>query len=199
MSTSVPQRSDVSSAITRQPEGAGPFSRLPASLSPELSLLHYYALSSLLLGPAFLFALVPRFFRFRTMRYEVDDEGITMRWGLLFRREISLTYARIQDIHLSSNFVERWLGLARIQVQTASGSAKAELTIEGLPHAPAIRDFLYSRMRGARDLHAAAGPDGATSLGEHALAELTETLREVAAEIRGLREALPAREEAPHG
>jgi putative membrane protein len=47
-----------------------------------------------------------------------------MRWGILFRREISLTYARIQDIQLSSNLVERWLGLAKIQLQTASGSSR---------------------------------------------------------------------------
>jgi putative membrane protein len=55
-----------------------------------------------------------------------------MRWAYLFRREVSLTYARIQDLHLVSNVIERWLGLGRIQVQTASGSAEAEMTIEGL-------------------------------------------------------------------
>jgi putative membrane protein len=85
---------------------------------------------------------------YRSLRYEVDAEGITMRWGVLFRREVSLTYARIQDIHLSSNVVERWLGLARVQLQTASGSASAEMTIEGIRDVDAMRDFLYSRMRG---------------------------------------------------
>ena len=53
-----------------------------------------------------------------------DEEGISVRWGILFRREINLTYARIQDIHLRSNFIERWLNLARIEVQTASGRGK---------------------------------------------------------------------------
>jgi uncharacterized membrane protein YdbT with pleckstrin-like domain len=74
-----------------------------------------------------------------------------MRWGILFRREVSLTFARIQDIHLTSNFVERWLGLGKIQVQTASGSAKAEMTVEGVLQYAALRNFLYERMRGARD------------------------------------------------
>src|SRR3712207_2876314 len=96
--------------------------RLPLLHRPHSNLMTYYILSSLLLGPGFIFALVPLYFRYRTVRYEIDDEGITMRWGILFRREISLTYARIQDIHLSSNFVERWLGLAKLQVQTASGN-----------------------------------------------------------------------------
>jgi uncharacterized membrane protein YdbT with pleckstrin-like domain len=159
----------------------------PATLAPHRSLLTYYALASLLAGPAFVFVLLPLYFRFRTLRYEVDAEGITMRWGVLFRREISLTYARIQDIHLSSNVVERWLGLAKIQVQTASGSASAEMTIQGLREFEAIRDFLYGRMRGSRDHAAAAHADGAQALSPAALEELTATLREVAAEVRALR------------
>jgi putative membrane protein len=166
------------------------FTALPVTLSPDRSLLRYYLLASLMLGPFFPFALVPYYLRFRSMRYHVDEEGITMRWGVLFRREISLTYARVQDIHLSSNFVERWLGLARIQVQTASGSASAEMTIEGLKEFQAIRDFLYSRMRGARD------PDtGSAVVSQPSVAggpdELTEALRAVAAEVRALRESLP--------
>lgn len=119
-----------------------------------------------------------------------------MRWGILFRREIILNYARIQDIHLRSNLVERWLGLARILVQTASGSAAAEITIEGLKEFEAVRDFLYSKMRGVKDAvkrispgaaHPAESPaalDGATG------AELAVVLREAASELRAIRKSL---------
>ena len=65
-----------------------------------------------------------------------------MRWGILFRREVSLTYRRIQDIHLRSGILQRWLGLADILVQTASGSAGAEMTIEGLQEYEQVREFL---------------------------------------------------------
>ena len=130
------------------------FTTLPATRRPDPALLTYYALGSILLGPFFFVYLLPSYFKYRSLRYTVEDEGITMRWGILFRREISLTYARIQDIHLSSNFLERWLGIAKIQIQTASGSSSAEMTIEGLREYGAVRDFLYGRMRGARD-HAA--------------------------------------------
>ena len=108
---------------------------------PDASLMSYYVLASLAAGPFFLFVLIPLYFRYHTMRYRFTDEGVTMRWGVLFRREINLTYARIQDIHLRSNFVERWLGLARVEVQTASGSSGAEMTLEGLLEFEAIRDF----------------------------------------------------------
>lgn len=116
---------------------------------PHSSLLVYYVLQSLLLGPLFPVLLVPLYFRYHTLRYTFDDQGVTMRWGVLFRREISLTYTRLQDIHLASNIVERWLGLARIELQTASGSAKAEMTLEGLPEFAQVRDALYLKMRGA--------------------------------------------------
>lgn len=169
------------------------FPELPVTLEPDPALLHYYALSSLVLGPFFFVLLIPRYFRYRTLRYEVDAEGITRRWGILFRREISLTYARIQDIHLSSNVIERWLGLARVQVQTASGSSGAEMTVEGLRDFEAMRDFLYSRMRGAREPgRTAAASAASAALASGTSAELAGVLREIAAEVRALRAGLPA-------
>lgn len=147
---------------------------------PSPALLRYYFLTSLLLGPLFFLMLIPLYFRYHTMRYTFDGEGISMRWGILFRREITLTYARIQDIHLTSNLIERWLRLARIQIQTASGSASAEMTLEGLHEFEHVRDFLYSKMRGVKETPQ-KGDDLATILAE------------VAQELRGVREALEKR------
>jgi len=157
---------------------------------PHRNLLLYYFLQSLLLGPLFPALLIPRFFRFRTLRYRFDDEGVSMSWGALFRREISLTYARLQDIHLTSNFVERRLGLARLALQTAAGSAAAEMTIEGLQDFDELRDFLYSRMRGSRE-----APAKVTAQMAHGtpIGEAVAALREATAELRALREELAAR------
>ena len=177
--------------------GATFLSALPVRLTPHRNLLIYYVLSSLLLGPAFIFILVPHYFRYATLRYDIDDEGIRMRWGILFRREVSLTYARIQDIHLASNVVERWLGLGKIQVQTASGNASAEMTIEGVRELEALRDFLYTRMRGARD------PGGTRVTGEvlpgdaAASKELLAALAATASEMRAIRKLVESRLSPP--
>jgi putative membrane protein len=168
------------------------FSQLPSVLYPHPNLIAYYSLSSLLAGPGFPILLALRYFKFRTLRYELDEEGITVRWGILFRREVSLTYARIQDIHLSSNVLERWLGLAKIQVQTASGSSKAEITIEGFQDFEAMRNFLYSKMRGTQDPTSPATRDATRPLTAGEVDALTSTLREVAAEVRALRLGLGA-------
>jgi len=150
---------------------------------PSPSLFKYYVLSSFVAGPFFFIPLLYLYFRYHTMRYDFDEEGISMRWGILFRREITLTYARIQDIHLTSNVLERWLGLARIQIQTASASASAEMTLEGLHEFEGVRDFLYSKMRGVRPQQGAAAPQD----------DLTAALREVAAALRDVRAALEKR------
>lgn len=154
---------------------------------PAKELMTYYVLSSCLLGPLFFIPLIYLHFRYRTMRYEFDEEGISMSWGILFRRQITLTYARIQDIHLTSNIVERWLKLARIQIQTASASASAEMTLEGLHEFERVRDFLYTRMRGVRGAAASTTAAPAVANPEN---DLAAALREVAAELRAVRESL---------
>jgi putative membrane protein len=125
---------------------------------PHPALWRYYILSAIAAGPGVLFALPYLYFRYHTLRYRFDEEGIHMRVGILFRREVNLTYARIQDIHLRSNLIQRWFGLANVQIQTASGSAGAELVIEGFKEFEAIRDFLYTRMRGYQAQTHARGP-----------------------------------------
>jgi uncharacterized membrane protein YdbT with pleckstrin-like domain len=165
---------------------------------PHRDLWRYYLLSCLAFPPAFPFVVLPMYFRYHTMRYKFTSEGISMRWGILFRREIIIHYARIQDIHLRSNIVERWLGLARILVQTASGNASAEMTIEGIKEFEAVRDFLYARMRGVKEPVRAAPTAGAhtTPAAAHD-GELAAALREVAQELRATRAALEARS-GPH-
>ena len=117
---------------------------------PDPALLRFYLVASLFTGPGFPIAALVSYFRYYTLKYKFDDDGISMSWGILFRREINLTYRRIQDIHVSRNIIQRWMGLANVAIQTASGSAGPEMTIEGILEFDALRDFLYSKMRGAR-------------------------------------------------
>jgi membrane protein YdbS with pleckstrin-like domain len=115
---------------------------------PHPALWTYYIIRAILTGPGLVILLPYLYFRYHTLRYRFDEEGIHMKVGILFRRETNLTYSRIQDIHLRSGILQRWLGLANVQIQTASGSSGPELVIEGFKDYEAIRDFLYTRMRG---------------------------------------------------
>lgn len=146
---------------------------------PVPRLLVYYALLALAAFPALPVLLPYLYFRYHTLIYRLDSEGLSMSWGILFRREIHLTYARIQDIHLVSNLAERWLGLARIQIQTASGGSGAQMTLEGIADHEAMRGFLYAKLRETSGTVDGSGEEGAAG-----------ALRELAAELRALRAAL---------
>lgn len=149
---------------------------------PRDQLWTYYKIQSLAALFAFPVMLIVLYFRFHTMRYRFDSEGISMSWGVIFHHETVVNYSRIQDIHLRSNVVERWLGLARVEVQTASAGSGAEMTLEGMHNPEEIRDFLYSKMRGAKEpqvkeVEAPASP-------------LAATLLSVAEELRAIRKLI---------
>ncbi len=118
---------------------------------PDPLLFKYYVFVSLLSGPLTPLVLLPLWFRYITLRYKFDDSGVSMSWGILFRKEVYLTYRRLQDIHVNRNLLQRWMGLAKISLQTASGSSQAEMVIEGILQPELLRDYLYSQMRGAKN------------------------------------------------
>ena len=154
---------------------------------PSPVLLNYYVVTTvvatLFVIPITVIALLPSLFKYRTLRYRFDDEGVSMAWGALFRREINLTYRRIQDIHVTRNLFQRWMGLATVAVQTASGSATPEMSIEGILEADQLRDFLYSKMRGAR---------GETEVGEQTGGVASEPEDEALRLLHEIRDELAA-------
>jgi putative membrane protein len=150
---------------------------------PAPALMSYYLIVSLFLGPGFVLAILPLWFKYETLRYRFDDEGISISWGLLFRREIYLTYRRIQDIHLTRNLLQRWMGLATVSVQTASGNATPEANIDGILAADELRDFLYAKMRGVREHLPTPAVEGESEAADEPLMllrEIRDALRRLA-------------------
>ncbi len=166
--------------------------KIQALERPHKNLLILYFLQSLPALIAFPIVFLPLYFKYHTLRYKLDDEGISASWGLLFRREIHLTYRRIQDIHVRRHLVERWLGIGKVELQTASGSSSAELALEGMEHFAELRDYLYGRMRGTSgtDTKETAAP---AAEGEQNAVALLGAIRD---DLDGIRRALETREEA---
>lgn len=152
---------------------------------PVPALMKHYLITSLLTGPGVLVALPILFFKYETLRYRFDADGVSVSWGILFRREVYLTYRRIQDIHVTRGIIQRWLGLATVSVQTASGSSMPEMTIEGVADPDALRDWLYTKMRGT---HQATAVDHATAGATGPKDEALVLLEEIRDEVRRLNE-----------
>ena len=151
---------------------------------PHANLLKMYAWQSALGLVLFPIVFLPLYFKYQTLRYKFDEEGISASWGVLFKREIYLTYRRIQDIHVTRNVFERWFGIGRLEIQTASGSSSAELVLEGMEHYEAVRDFLYGQMRGS------LGPVSSSGDDDVADRDVTSILNQIQAELEGARKAL---------
>ena len=171
------------------PSPAAPFD--PRTITrPAPVLMQYYAVMSLLTLFAFPIVLLVHWFKYETLKYRFDDDGISMSWGILFRREVNLTYRRIQDIHVTRNIIQRWMELATVSIQTASGSATPEMQIEGILEYEALRDFLYTKMRGAKGISEPAAATPNAPVAAPAEDEALVLLRRIAEDLGAAREAL---------
>ena len=157
---------------------------------PVSALATYYLLASLLTVPLFPLVYLVNMCKYWTLHYSFDEEGISAKWGVLWRREIHLTYRRIQDIHLTRNVVQRWLGLANVSVQTAGGSAGPEMVIEGAPDPDGLRDELYKRMRG---ISGTAAPQASTNDGAPTTAHVDSPATEAVALLEEIRDLIKER------
>lgn len=161
--------------------------RIGVEIRPHERLMKQYLIIAGFTLIGFPIAALAYYCRYCTLRYRFDLDGVTMRVGVLFKRETSLAYRRIQDIHVTRGIIQRWLGLASVSVQTASGSGGAEMVVEGILDYEKVRDFLYSKMRGARGLeHVQAPAQPAATVAALAGAELGDQALGLLEEIRDL-------------
>ena len=75
--------------------------------------------------------------------WRIDDVGLTIRTGVVWRAEISVARSRVQHIDVSQGPVERRFGLATLTIYTA-GTAHSQVSLDGLEYgaARAARDGL---------------------------------------------------------
>ncbi len=163
--------------------------RDPASLArlvhaierPHPNLLWQFLIFAFFTTAAFPIVGLILYFRYRTLRYRFDDQGVSISYGVVFRREAFLTYARIQDIHVRRNIVERWFGLGTVEIETAAGAGSGPELVQGLTDYESVRDYLYSKMRGASAQQPQAHePEGTNEL----LVEIRDALREARDALR---------------
>lgn len=83
--------------------------------------------------------------RYRAWRWRLTDIAIELRYGVLVHRHEAVPYFRVQQIDISQGPLDRLLGLATLQVTTASSTGSAGLP--GIPEAdaPQIRHQLLNR------------------------------------------------------
>lgn len=135
--------------------------------------------------------------------YKVTDRSLRIREGVYHVREMTLTFANIQNISISQGPLQRFFGISDLLVQTAGGGGMAAAQqghqfgmhmgyFRGVDNAEEIRELMMSRLKSAKDsglgdeaVEAKRKGSGGSSWGPHSLA----ALREIAIEARALRAA----------
>jgi membrane protein YdbS with pleckstrin-like domain len=69
--------------------------------------------------------------RYRYTRYRLDDLGLSIRRGRLFRSEVAVLRSRVQHTDVTQGPIERAFGLGTLVVYTA-GTAHAEIDLAGI-------------------------------------------------------------------
>ena len=100
-----------------------------------------YALTAaVVVAFALVAAFTPR--RVRSIRYQLREDDLLLRKGVMFVRFVAVPYGRMQLIDINRGPVVRALGLSDLKFVTAAASSG--VTIPGLPEAEAdsLRDRL---------------------------------------------------------
>ena len=159
----------------------------------------------------FTFALIQRLFALALVRldfekrwYLVTDRSLRVREGIVKVREMTITFANIQNISVSQGPIQRLLGIADLRVDTAGGgpsrSEKEEggeslhtVRFRGVNNADEIRELITARLRKMKDSGLGdhddlpAAPTRPITLSQPAV---IHALRELAAEASALRKTV---------
>lgn len=120
--------------------------------------------------------------------YKVTDRSLRIREGVWFVREMTMSFANIQNISIAQGPIQKLFGVSDVMVQSAGGGGGAEQGrslhvgyFRGIADAPRVRDLMLERLRKHRDAGLGDGDERTVTM--------EDALREVRDEARALRVA----------
>jgi len=100
----------------------------------------------LIIFGSFFFSLVYQVFNWYFYTYRYEDGYLHLKTGVITKKERSIKQERVQTVNIQRGLIQRLLGLASLQVQTAGAGGETEfsLTAIALDEAERIKDSLES-------------------------------------------------------
>lgn len=141
--------------------------------------------------------------------YKVSDRSLRIREGIVFVREMTMTFANIQNISISQGPIERFFKIADLKVETAGGGGAVQPdhstrnpvfsmhigVFKGIDNHEEVRDMMLARLKKLRDSGLGDTDDSTVMPVEDAkhspvvLKDFTETLKLLHAEACLLRQS----------
>lgn len=131
--------------------------------------------------------LIPPYYR--SISYELADEEIIVRRGILTKTVRTVPYRTVTNIDAKRGPFDRILGIGGIHVQTAgySQQAAAEAHLEGLTDYDVVAEEIHAALRRYRSRTGPSIGVEEPALGEAPVGGQEELLREILAELRAVR------------
>ncbi len=156
----------------------------------------------------FTFAMVRLDYEMRW--YVTTDRSLRIREGLVNVREMTLTFANVQNVSIRQGPLQRLLGLADVVVETAGGAGAVgtqghehgpslhEGRLRGVDDAPGVRDLILARLKRLKDAGLGDPEDQRLQVDSEGhepppAPQAAAAALELLAEVRALRRELTAR------
>jgi membrane protein YdbS with pleckstrin-like domain len=157
---------------------------LPMYIFAEIDSTTFYAILGGMAVAIVLFVIWARLY-YESMWYELHEDEMRWKRGVIFRRTGIVPYNRITNIDIRQGPVMRGLGISTLSIQTAgySGRAQAEIRIEGIVHAEELRELIRGMVR------VASGGDG-TGTGKTGPSPVKPIDLQILDELKAIRDLL---------
>jgi membrane protein YdbS with pleckstrin-like domain len=148
------------------------------------------------------FTLVTTRIDFELRHYLIGDRSLRVSQGAIVRREVTLSYANVQNIEVMQGPLERLFGIKSVTVSTAGGSAVPgqvdahQVVIAGITDADAVRELILGMVKKHRDA-GLGDAQHASGTAEAADAALLAEVRDAAVALRDAARAAVAVRAAP--
>ena len=83
--------------------------------------------------------------RYRRWRYELAEEALELRHGIVERVHSAIPYYRVQYVDVTQGPLERAVGLAKLKVHTAAASSDATIPGIAAGDAESLRQVILAR------------------------------------------------------
>ena len=130
--------------------------------------------------------------------YIITNRSLRIREGVVSVREMTVTFANIQNISISQGPIQRLLRIADLQVETAGGGGATDAKhaaqnlhtawFRGIDNANEVRELIQQRLRHLKD--SGLGDRDELPATKATSAAALSALREVCAEASSLRQAV---------
>lgn len=68
---------------------------------------------------------------YRNYKFEITPTAFKKEYGILHKQSSSIPFDRVQNVNVSRNLIDRFLGLAHLEIETAGGSGDTKRNVLG--------------------------------------------------------------------